>query len=75
MSEADVGKRVSVQGYECKGTLRFFGKHKHTGVLRCGVELDEAVGKNNGTVRGFAYFKCSANHGVLCNPGKVTVME
>eukprot|EP00043_Microstomoeca_roanoka_P011984 m.113312 g.113312 ORF g.113312 m.113312 type:complete len:2350 (-) comp15356_c3_seq1:622-7671(-) len=71
----DVGKRVKVQGYTCPGTLRFFGKHNETGEMRCGVELDEAQGKNNGTVKGFEYFVCKENHGVLCSPSKVTMLE
>ena len=46
----DVGKRVTVEGYSCQGTIRFVGEMEETGALRCGVELDEAEGKNNGTM-------------------------
>lgn len=46
----DVGKRVRIQGYSCSGTLRFFGQHKAKGTARCGVELDEPLGKNDGRV-------------------------
>lgn len=46
-----VGKRVKVQGYSSEGVLRFFGKHHLTGATRAGVELDDPVGKNNGTVK------------------------
>eukprot|EP00043_Microstomoeca_roanoka_P011985 m.113350 g.113350 ORF g.113350 m.113350 type:complete len:2370 (-) comp15356_c3_seq2:346-7455(-) len=74
VSDIDVGKRVKVQGYSCPGTLRFFGKHHENGALRCGVELDEPEGKNNGTVGGHVYFSCQVNHGVLCSPSKVTVL-
>ena len=49
LSEADVGKRVTVLKYGV-GTLRFFGPHHRDGKPRCGVELDEANGINNGTV-------------------------
>ncbi|EGD73799.1 TK/RTKC protein kinase [Salpingoeca rosetta] len=75
VSAADVGKRVSVQGYACKGTLRFFGNHSVTRAVRCGVELDQPLGKNNGTVKGHKYFSCKDKHGVLCHPGKVSVIE
>lgn len=47
----DVGKRVTVEGYSCQGTIRFVGEMEETGALRCGVELDEAEGKNNGTMK------------------------
>ena len=46
----DVGKRVTVMGYDCQGTLRFYGMHAKHGTLRCGVEFDDPVGKNDGTI-------------------------
>ena len=75
VSEADVGKRVAVVGYDCEGVLRFFGQHHKTGRARCGVALDERIGRNNGTVAGHRYFTCEDGHGVLCAPHKVTVLE
>ena len=33
--EADVGRRVRVVGYDCMGTLRFYGPHHQTGKERC----------------------------------------
>jgi dynactin complex subunit len=36
--------------------------------LKVGVELDEPVGKNNGTVNGVAYFTCPESRGLLCHP-------
>jgi hypothetical protein len=48
---SDIGRQVFVQGYSCGGVLRFVGPHHERGTLRCGVELDEAIGKNDGTVR------------------------
>lgn len=33
-----------------------------------GVVLDEPVGKNNGTVKGEAYFACEPKHGLLVRP-------
>ena len=75
VSEADVGKRVAVVGYDCEGVLRFFGQHHKTARARCGVALDERIGRNNGTVAGHRYFTCEDGHGVLCTPHKVTVLE
>jgi hypothetical protein len=50
VTASDIGRRVLVQGYSCSGVLRFIGPHHERGTLRCGVELDEAMGKNDGTV-------------------------
>ena len=44
-----VGMRVVVDMLG-EGVLRFFGPHHRDGKLRCGVELDSAVGINNGTI-------------------------
>jgi hypothetical protein len=51
IGEQHVGRRVTVEGYDVPGTLRYYGQHAVKGGLRCGVELDEAMGKNNGTVK------------------------
>ena len=69
---ADVGGRVAVKGYPCAGTLRFFGPHALEGTTRCGVELDEPVGNNNGTIKGHLYFIAGEGRGVLVKPAKVT---
>jgi serine/threonine protein kinase len=67
----DIGLRVTVENYDCDATLRYIGVHPITSKPRCGVELDAAIGKNNGTVKGIEYFVCRPEHGVLCAPGKV----
>jgi hypothetical protein len=66
-----VGDRVSVEG-KGAGIVRFVGPHAENGKPRVGVELDDAIGKNNGTVKGHKYFTCKDNHGSLVAPGKVT---
>eukprot|EP00041_Stephanoeca_diplocostata_P031894 m.1004042 g.1004042 ORF g.1004042 m.1004042 type:complete len:1187 (+) comp24047_c0_seq1:242-3802(+) len=67
----DVGSRVDVVGYG-PGTLRYYGRHAYLPGFRCGVELDEPNGRNNGTVEGYYYFWCSDNFGVLVDVRKVT---
>lgn len=65
-----VGARVRVEGYAGLGTLRFFGPHKTRPGSRCGVEFDQPVGKNNGTIDGHTYFVCQPNHGILVRGGR-----
>jgi len=71
----DVGKRVLVEGYDSIGTLRFVGKHNVKNVTRCGVEFDEEIGKNNGTIDGHIYFEAMDNRGVLVSPRKVSFVD
>ena len=49
-ADVAVGDRVSVEG-KGAGVVRFVGPHAENGKPRVGVELDDAVGKNNGTVK------------------------
>jgi hypothetical protein len=65
------GDRVSVNGHDGAGTVRFVGNHHVHGEARIGVELDAATGKNNGTIKGFHYFDCASGHGLLVKPGRV----
>jgi len=74
-TDLDVGKRVLVQGYDSIGTLRFLGEHNTKHVTRCGVELDDKVGKNNGTIDGFVYFETDNERGILVAPRKVTLVD
>lgn len=75
LNESHIGSRVRITGYSCAGTLRFYGNHHVKQTVRCGVELDEPIGLNNGTVHGKKYFECAAKHGVLCNPSKVFLVN
>lgn len=54
-----------------KGVLKFVGLHDADGRERLGIELEQPVGKNNGTVRKHTYFTCPQQHGLLCGPEKV----
>ena len=72
---SDVGKRVLVEGYDSVGTLRFVGKHHVKNVYRCGVELDDNVGKNNGKIGDFTYFETTNNRGVIVSPRKVSFLD
>ena len=75
ITQADIGKRVAVEGYESIGTLLFYGPHVLKDSMRCGVEFDEPVGKHNGTIYGHEYFKSVENRGILVVPRKVTIID
>ena len=47
-----VGTRVLVKDKNWQGVVRFFGRTEFAPGKWVGVELDEALGKNNGTVKG-----------------------
>lgn len=40
-----------------------------------GVELEEAKGKNNGSVQGRAYFKCTDEHGIFVRQTQLAVVD
>lgn len=60
------------------GVVRFIGIHKSdpSKGMRILVQLDDAVGKNNGTIGGIAFTASPlpAKTGVLVRPGKVTAI-
>jgi len=66
-----VGQRVAIAGRN--GTISSLGETKFASGIWVGVSLDEAVGKNNGTVHGTTYFTCAEDHGIfvrekVCSP-------
>ncbi|THD28696.1 CAP-Gly domain-containing linker protein 3 [Fasciola hepatica] len=59
-----LGDRVLVAGQR-KGVIRFIGQTQFAPGIWYGVELDQAVGKNNGSVAGVRYFQCAVGHGIF----------
>jgi len=49
------------------------GLHHVEKAPRIGIELDEAIGKHKGKVKGHQYFACAAKRGVLVSPAKVSL--
>ena len=43
--------------------LRYCGKTLFASGLWAGIELDDAAGKNNGSIDGIPYFRCPPNYG------------
>ncbi|KAJ7614630.1 tubulin-folding cofactor B [Mycena polygramma] len=75
----DVGSRCEIEstepGLSKRGTVRFVGATKFgTGEgIWVGVEYDEPMGKNDGSVKGERYFSCRPNYGAFVRPEKVKV--
>ncbi|XP_066597126.1 CAP-Gly domain-containing linker protein 1 isoform X2 [Prorops nasuta] len=72
--ELRVGERVIVSSSQGSktGVLRFIGPtHFQTGEW-CGVELDDPLGKNDGSVDGKCYFVCKPKHGLFVPVSKVS---
>lgn len=61
-----LGQRVKVVGKDVKGSVAYVGHPTFATGKWIGVILDEAKGKNNGTVRGHAYFTVSPWKYELC---------
>lgn len=52
-----VGQRVEVSGKDVRGVIAFIGITNFATGKWIGLVLDEPKGKNNGSVRGHAYFQ------------------
>ncbi|XP_062502661.1 CAP-Gly domain-containing linker protein 4-like isoform X2 [Corticium candelabrum] len=66
----NLGDRIIVGGSR-SGTLRFFGEAEFAPGKWAGIELDDAVGKNDGSVQGKVYFKCPPKHGLFAPLSRV----
>ncbi|KAJ1897385.1 hypothetical protein LPJ66_003402 [Kickxella alabastrina] len=70
-----VGSRCEVAmaagDLERRGIVRFVGKTSFRPGFWVGIEYDEPVGKNDGSMDGVVYFKCAAEHGSFVRPDKV----
>ncbi|KAM6441115.1 dynactin subunit 1 isoform 1-T1 [Liasis olivaceus] len=70
-----VGARVEVIGKGYHGTVAYVGATLFATGKWVGVILDEAKGKNDGTVQGRRYFSCEENHGIFVRQSQIQVFE
>lgn len=54
-----VGQRVEVTGKDVKGVIAYIGVTEFAPGSWIGLVLDDAKGKNNGTIQGTSYFSVS----------------
>lgn len=68
-----IGMRVKVvhDGGNPAGTIKFIGKTKFATGSWVGVALDEAKGKNDGTIGKVKYFDCQAGYGLMAKPAMI----
>jgi len=57
-----VGDKIKVTG-KCNGIIRYIGYPLFKSGLWYGIELNEPIGNNNGTIDKIQYFKCQDNYG------------
>ena len=69
-----MGDRVWVNGNK-PGVVQFLGEAQFAPGQWAGVVLDEAIGKNDGSVAGVRYFQCEAMRGIFTRPSKLSRTE
>ncbi|XP_029944150.1 dynactin subunit 1-like isoform X2 [Salarias fasciatus] len=70
-----LGSIVEVTGKGQRGTVAYIGTTLFATGKWVGVILDEAKGKNDGTVQGKRYFTCEENHGIFVRQSQLQVIE
>ncbi|XP_059506852.1 dynactin subunit 1-like isoform X3 [Stegostoma tigrinum] len=70
-----VGSRVEVIGKGHRGTVAYVGATMFASGKWVGVILDDAKGKNDGTVQGKRYFTCEESHGIFVRQSQIQVVE
>merc|ERR1711937_698937 len=66
-----VGTRVNAAGK--LGIIAFLGETQFASGQWAGIVLDEAVGKNDGSVNGVSYFQTAEKRGIFLRPEKLEI--
>ena len=66
-----VGSRCEVQPGGRRGCVKFCGSLEGKEGVWVGVELDDPLGKNDGSAGTVRYFTCAENHGTFAKPTNV----
>ncbi|XP_013412801.1 dynactin subunit 1 isoform X3 [Lingula anatina] len=70
-----IGTKVEVIGKGVVGTVAYIGATLFSSGKWVGVILDDAKGKNNGTVQGKKYFTCEDNHGIFVRQSQIAPID
>ncbi|CAN9502001.1 unnamed protein product [Ophioblennius macclurei] len=70
-----VGSLVEVIGKGQRGTVAYIGTTLFASGKWVGVILDEAKGKNDGTVQGKRYFTCEESHGIFVRQSQIQLVD
>ena len=58
----------------CLGTVQFVGTTSFASGYWVGIELTSPLGKNDGSVQGQQYFKCSPKCGLFVRPAQLEIV-
>lgn len=73
MSDLRVGQKVELQDGRI-ARVHFVGNALFAAGEWLGVELEDASGKNDGSVQGQRYFDCKPGHGMFVRPAAVAIV-
>uniref|UniRef100_A0A671VN71 Dynactin subunit 1 n=1 Tax=Sparus aurata TaxID=8175 RepID=A0A671VN71_SPAAU len=75
LRQSYIGSVVEVIGKGQRGTVAYIGATLFASGKWVGVILNEAKGKNDGTVQGKKYFTCEENHGIFVRQSQLQVVD
>lgn len=74
LSDFQVGQKIELSDGRT-ATVHFVGSTQFAAGDWIGVELEDASGKNDGSVQGQRYFECEPGHGMFLKPTAAKVLE
>ena len=74
LSEFEIGQTVEIQDGRT-AIVQFVGNTDFAAGDWIGVVLNDAAGKNDGSVKGQRYFTCEPGHGMFVRPGAASICE